>query len=346
MRGGLFAPWIVKPQKVFALMILAFAGGPGACAPEAANRATPVAVLGDSDSHSYHDALNGVARGGTNNAATFNWLEVWTRLRPGDINPGPFVASGERRFAARAMSFLGAPTRAPRKRDYLYNYAWSGARCASLREEWPEQARWLLARLRSEPARWKDGLVVIRIGINDFGQAEHLKAWARDPAAAAPHVDACLASIAATVAAIRKASTVHIALIGVARDYDAPFAGPEVLPDAAVPAVETVLQRFDDGLAAIAVGDARIAFVGDVAWFEVRYGARRDGTLAPSARIAGVEVFNLAGNDASRLHTKDGHAGTVASGLFVQYLINDLNGEFGWTWTAPTDEEIIALAQP
>lgn len=311
----------------------------------AAREAIPVAVLGDSDSHSYRDALNGVARGGANHARTFNWLEVWARLRPEEIDPGPFARAGEARSLAGLKALIGRPARAPRKDDYLYNYAWSGAGCASLRRKWPQQTRWLLARLKSDPARWARGLVVIRIGVNDFGQGAHLAALARDPHAMDGAIDSCLGEVDATVAAIRAVSPAAIALIGIAHDYETPLAGPEIVPDAALAAVAAALARFDDGLMEIAAGDRCIAFAGDRAWLTRRFGTRADGSARAAAAIAGLVVRNAVGDGAEFLHTADGHDGTIASGLFLQDFIAALDARLGWSLTPPSDEEIVALAR-
>ena len=333
-------------MKFGVLMVLAALAASAALRAEAPpERRLPVAVLGDSDSHSYHDALNGIGRGGAGNPKTFNWLEAWARLRPDEIDPGPVVAAGDPRLLARAKSLFGVPTRTPRKLDYLYNYAWSGARCDSLMEAWPEQGARLLTRLGSEPARWRDGLIVIRIGVNDFGQAEHLRAWSAAPAAAVPVVDKCLAAIGRTVAAIRKRSSVRIALVGVAHDYNAPFAGEEAAPTHAIAQVEGVLARFDAGLQALATRDPRIAYIDDVSWFEARYGSRRFASLAPATTVADLVVQNQTGDDPQSLHTADGHPGTVASGLFLQHLVRGLNVRFGWDLSVPSDEEIAALAR-
>jgi hypothetical protein len=320
------------------LVAMALAG----CAAGEPPAGLPVAVLGDSDSHSYHDSLNGVARGGANNAKTYNWLELWERLRPAEVDPGPFERAGDSRLMALMKEAAGVPTRTPPKLDFLYNYAWSGARCASLDAEWPEQARRFLTRLSAEPSRWADGLVIIRIGINDFGQGPQLRLWARTPEAASQPVESCLDAIGATVAEIRKRSRVHIALVGIDRDYNAPFG---VLPAADIAAAEAPLARFDAGLAALAARDPRIVFVEDAVWFEERFGTRADGTLSDAATIAGFKVANAVGDGPGFLHTADGHAGTIASGLFLQHLVRRLNEKFAWRLSAPSDEEIVALAQ-
>jgi hypothetical protein len=311
----------------------------------AAGAPRPVAVIGDSDSHSYHDELNGIRRGGANNAATLNWLEVWARLAPDEIDPGPFGLAGESHALAYLRTAFGAPAQAPRKRDFLYNYAWSGARCASLSRAWPEQRRWLIARLKADRARWDEGLIVIRIGVNDFAQPAHLGLIARNVDARRAEIDACLADIEAAVAAIRRVSRASIALVGVAHDYDTPFAGPDIVPEEALARVNAALDRFDRALAALAAADPRIAFVDDVGWFRARFGGRMTGDLKPSAAVAGVEVRNAPGDAPQFLHTADGHPGTIAAGLFLQSMIGILNEQLGWSLTAPTDAEIVALAR-
>ena len=52
-----------------------------------------LAVLGDSDSHSFHDAVSlhygtPEARGGAQQASTWQWTEILGRLRPRDIDQG------------------------------------------------------------------------------------------------------------------------------------------------------------------------------------------------------------------------------------------------------------------
>ncbi len=303
-----------------------------------------VAVLGDSDSHSYHDRLADLGRGGSFAASTFNWIEIWARLRPHEIDPGPFAASGGGRMIAAAKALFSVPTRVPRKEDYLYNYSWSGTRCAGLMTEWPEEARNFIRRIKAEPERWRDGLVVIRIGVNDFGQADNLNRWASAPLDAAPIIDGCLAEIAHAAAAIRRVSDVHIALIGIAHDYETPMAAAGV-PDETVQTVAAVLDRFDTGLVEIAAGDPRIAFVDDAAWLARRFGSRRSGGVAKTVEIAGMSLSNAVGDAPSNLHLADGHAGTIASGLFLQHLVRELNARFGWSLTPISDEDIVNLVR-
>jgi hypothetical protein len=340
-RFGAESPQGATPTCVLFSAIAAAALA--ACAPAYGDERLPVAVLGDSDSHSYRDRISGVRRGGAAHERAFNWIEIWERLRPAEIDPGPFVAAGDRSAVAAFKTMLARPTRVPYKEDYLYDYAWSGARCDSLNDGWPQQARWLTARLKAERARWRDGLVVIRIGVNDFGRSEHLARWSIEPEAATAPIEACLADIAEAVAAIRAASSVNIALIGIAHDYDAPDGA--MLDPERIDAVAAALDRFDRGLARIAEADPRIAFVDDVRWRTQRFGSRRSGALAATASLAGFTLANDIGDEPNHIQLEDGHAGTVAGGLFLQQLVGALNARFGWSLTPIADAEIVGLVE-
>ena len=302
-----------------------------------------VMVLGDSDSHSYHDDQGDLVRGGRFAAVTYNWLEAWARLRPQEIDPGAYRVAGDRRMAARMKTLLGRPTRTPRKRDFDYNFAFSGAQCASLTEQWPQQAEQARMRLQMEPGPWRRGVVFIRIGINDFGQAHHLTAWVRDPDAGLARVADCLAAIRSAVAALRAASDAPIVLVGVAREFELPLPAFEGWSAAEASQAERVLAAFDDGLAAIAREGRRILFVDDHAWFRRRFGSRLSGDLQDAARIADIAVFNALSDDPHSLHLADRHAGTIAGGLFAQSVVPRLNAAWGLGLTDLSDAEIVAL---
>lgn len=304
----------------------------------------PIAVLGDSDSQSYRDDVYGVRRGGDYHAAAFNWLELWVRLSPEEVDPGPFVSAGDPAALANLKAVLGVASRSPRKRDYLFNYAVSGAGCDSLRRSWPEQARWLKARLKAEKNKWEHGLVVIRIGVNDFGQISHLREWAANPVAAAAPISRCLEEISRTIEEVRAVSPVRIALVGVAHDYEMTQTGGAIVDAAEIESVHAALNSFDAGLKDMADQHRNVAFVDDHSWYTSRFGSRRTGGARMSAEIAGVFVVNRSGDAPTNLHLADGHAGTIESGLFLQGLIDRLNERFGWELTRPTDARIVAAA--
>ena len=88
----------------------------------------PIAVLGDSISHSYQDGIGfppgSPDRGGARRAQTFQWTEVLARLRGAELDLGPWVTWGRPGTVAWARELIGLPAgRAPKKQDYLYNFA-------------------------------------------------------------------------------------------------------------------------------------------------------------------------------------------------------------------------------
>lgn len=308
-----------------------------------------VAVLGDSDSHHYADPHFPLQRGGAYHDAAWNWAEIWAMTRAHEVDLGPMVDSGHRRSVAAVMDRLTRPTRVPRKLDFAYNYTRSGLRCRSLLDAWPEQTRWLLTRLRQTPTAWRDGLVIIRIGVNDFGQRPDHRRFALTgyDEHARTLIEACLDAHRRTLAAIRAVSDVHVALIGIAHDYNRPTTYEDWPEVADVRRIADVLGRFDAGLRRLASTDARVAFIDDVGWFRARLGDRTDGTLRDRFELVpGMEIWNRLGDRPDHLVLADDHAGTVAGGLFLTHLINGLNAAFDWQLTALSDSEIAALVAP
>ncbi|MCI4662894.1 MAG: SGNH/GDSL hydrolase family protein [Neomegalonema sp.] len=334
---------LIRALLLFGLMACSEPTAPG----DGLSGALPVAVLGDSDSTSYHDDLSRIDRGGAYRAQTFNWPWIWHQLRGGEVDLGKYAAFGDRLSIARVKVALGIPTRTPEKEDFRYNYARTGAGCASLAPEWPHQLDWLLAQIKAAPESWAGGVVILRIGVNDFGQREHLLAgrgWTGMSAQIA-RVDACLRHIGAAVQRLRARSPVRIALIGIAHDVNAPdnaadWAAPEDLARAIAP-----LQRFDAGLRAMARTDPRIAFIDDVSWFEAKFGARILGAVHPVAEIGGIPLRHGLGDAPENLILSDGHAGTLANGLFLAHLVERLNSAFDLGLSEIRESEIAALVR-
>src|SRR5688572_17443685 len=97
--------------------------------------AVALAVLGDSDSHSYHDRVlitEQFRRGGELRATTWQWTEALGQLRGRFIDQGPWNTWGTYNKVADVMTALRLPGRAPRKEDFRYNFAISGAECHEL----------------------------------------------------------------------------------------------------------------------------------------------------------------------------------------------------------------------
>lgn len=316
-----------------------------------ASERVPLAVVGDSDSHSYQDRLSfpaGTAkRGGRYRQTTLQWDEVLARLRGRQLDLGAWSEYGSSARVAGLGHRLGLRLRAPRKQDYRNNFAVSGQGCDGLMTGY-RQVPALIARMDEDPAAWRKGVVVIRIGVNDFGMAEQLDALARDPAAAlaqAP-IAACVKAIGESVAAIHaRHPATRIVLVGVFDNAHWPryldrWRSPRQLAN-----IERGLGVFDHALLRMAQADPRVAFFDDRAWFAARWGGRGPEGLPAYRTVAlgGLRVGNRAGDAPDNAVLADGHAGLVWNALWAQSLVVLLNARFGLDIAPIRDEEIVAL---
>jgi len=327
-------------------------------ARERAGQAVALAVLGDSDSHAYHDALafapGSPARGGVYHASTFNWTETLARLRAGQLDPGPWVKWGSSKHIAAVRQVLGlAVARAPRKQDYLYNFAYSGAGCADLMDRplRQGQAPSLAALMAQEPARWQHGVVVIRMGLNDWqGQ---LDLQSRDPHA--PLLDAaiarCRARIGEAMALLRQRQPgLRFMVVGIGNEIDDPAQFDHFRSASASANVAAALARFNGALRELAEQTPGAAFFDQDAWFRRLWGSRT-AQGQPIYRIVTVgesfQVTNTAGDDPHNALLADHHAGTVWNALWAQALVARLHEAFADLALTPvTDAELWRYLQP
>lgn len=312
------------------------------------------AVLGDSDSQSYHDTLMLApdARGGPWRATTWQWTEVLARLRGNEVDLGDWGAWGSGKYRAYIEEAAGASARTPRKEDYRYDYAVSGAGCSQLMGRSQRQALRLVELMDTEPQAWRGGVVLIRIGINDVGAHDVLDALARDPGAARPAaiIDACVKAIGDTVTLIRKTHPdTNVALTGILSnaDWSAEFDSWQSARQIAN--IDAGLDRFDNGLRRIAAGDRHVAFLDDRAWFRSQWG-ERDAHGRPvykTVKLApGWTVTNTSGDDPHNAVLDDGHAGVVWNTLWAQHLVASLDAAFGLRISPITDAEVVRFLQP
>ena len=313
----------------------------------------PVAVLGDSDSHSYRDRISfapgSAERGAEYREITLQWTEVLARLRGDALDLGAWGTYGTGRVPAFVAKKLGIVVRKPRREDYRYNFAMSGAECSDLMTGW-EEAPALVKLMDGEPARWQRGIVVIRIGINTFGKLREMEGLARDPQDpdVLARIDGCVADYRNAVALIRSRHPgTRFVLVGIfdnlnwARYFDRWQSPAEVAN------IEKGLDRFDDALRAMAAADPGIAFFDDRAWFRARWGSR-DANGRPAFRsvsFAGLDVVNAEGNAPHNGVLLDGHAGLVWNTLWAQSLVRLLNERFGLGVREIGDDEAARFVQ-
>ena len=314
-----------------------------------------LAVLGDSDSHSYGDTLwfppESSKRGGRYRDQTLQWTEVLARLRGNEIDLGAWGTWGVQPSAAKVVSTAGMLPRTPRKQDYEYNFAWSGAKCANLNEGTTGQVQHFVHRVEHASEIWMDGIVVIRIGINDLGVRKFM-----DMAAAegpddrvADEVLRCLGHIEEAVRILREQTPgLKIVLVGILNNSDWPPYLQYWQSEHEQRNINAVLDIYDDGLRDLAEADANIAFFDDRAWFRTHWGGRSpDGR--PDYRTVELSdkfvISNTQGDSPEHAVVADGHGGTLLNAIWVQDFIRFLNRTWGQQLTPVATEEIENLAR-
>jgi len=320
-------------------------------APTASDSSVALAVLGDSDSHAYHDSVffppGSVKRGGEYRPTTWQWTELLHRLRGRQLDQGKWGFHGTRGVVARANRWLGREGRSPPKQDYHYNFALSGAGCGDLLEGYSQQARALLSLMDQEPARWRNGVVLIRIGVNSFGDARDLEQLAHDPRAPTVQekIAACVQAIRGSVALLRgHHPSVRIVLVGIFNNANWPNYLDRWHDPVQLANIDKGLDVFDHALAGMARADPRIAFFDDRAWFAARWGSRdRQGRPAYRDLMLGkLRVRNAAGDGPDHTVLADGHAGSAWNAEWARALVDLMNARFQLAITPISRAEVIA----
>ena len=314
-----------------------------------------LAVLGDSDSQSYHDTLmlgNPDMRGGPRRATTWQWTEVLTRLRGDQIDLGEWGAWGTGKYRAYFDEAFGSLSRTPPKDDYRYDFAVSGASCSQLMGHPLREAIRLVDLMDTEPQAWRGGIVLIRIGVNDVGGHDVLDELSRDRTASRPNalINACIGAIGETVALIRKQHPdTRIVLVGVLSNADWSVEFGNWQSASEIANIDAGLDLFDNGLRRLAAADRHVYFLDDRAWFRSLWGTRDDHgrPLYRTVHLSpGWAITNTSGDDPHNAVLSDGHAGVVWNTLWTQHLVTSLNAAFGLHLKPVTDAEVIGFLQP
>lgn len=322
--------------------------------------AVPLAVLGDSDSHSYHDQIlisekttKGLARrGGKFRPTTWQWTEILAQLRGRYIDQGDWGGWGTPVKIAETLDWVGWGGRAPRKQDYRFNFAVSAANCQDLMSGYYRQAPRLLSLMDRDPGRWKNGIVSIRIGVNTIGQIEALDRFAKDGVTPSVRMEIlrCVDWIRQAVDLIRHSHPqTRFVLVGILDNVDWPPYFDRWIAVRERENIASTLDLFDSAMRSIARGDPRIAFFDDRAWFRRTWGGR-DADGKPAYKYVSLGghaiVTNTAGDEPTNAVVADGHAGVVWNALWAQEYIALLNSAFGLNIPPITNEEIVRFVDP
>jgi len=313
------------------------------------------AVLGDSDSQSYHDTLmfgDPSLRGGPWRATTWQWTEILARLRGDQIDLGEWGAWGTGKYRAYFDEAFGFLARTPPKDDYRYDFAVSGATCNQLMGHPLRQAIRLVDLMDTDPQAWRGGIVLIRIGINDVGAHDVLDELSRDPTASRPAavINACIETIGKAVALIRSQHPdTYVVLVGLLSNADSVVEFANWQSGREMANIDAGMDVFDNGLRKLAAADRHVYFLDDRAGFRSLWGSRDDQgrPLYKTVHLLpGWAITNTHGDDPHNAELSDGHAGVVWNTLWTQNLVASLNTAFGLHLKPITDAEVIGFLQP
>jgi hypothetical protein len=320
----------------------------------------PIAVIGDSGSHSYQDHISFPAdsreRGGRLRARTFQWTEVLQQLRSKEIDLGPWVTWGRPGLVALGREWIGLQGgRSPEKEDFLYNFANSGASCKNIMgTNWGQRYRQvprLVALMNQEPELWRRGVVVIAIGSNDWSALLDLQA--RDPTAPklSEVIRFCKDQITAAIDLIHASHpSTRVLIVGVGNEADDPMNADRFRGAAATENLKIALDRMNGELRQITQAEPkRIAFLDYNAWFVAHWGERGpNGEPDYKTVILGptIRITNTAGDEPSNALLGDHHAGLLFNALWAQTLVQRLRDAFGLPLTPIGDDEIRGLVSP
>lgn len=315
----------------------------------------PMGMLGDSDTAAYQDhvsfALGSRQPGGVFHAITFQWPEVLARVRAQQVDVGPWAIWGVPPWLsiARVRDGLGLAWRGPQRETHQHNLAWASG-CNDLNEGAWRQTPRLMDVMDEQPQAWKRGVVVIRIGVNNFGKEADLAALVANPndPKVRSAMDKCVDAIGQSVHAIHSAQPqVRIVLVGIFNNADWGPYQDKWTSSQAQKNLNQGLDYFDNALRSMAGADPRLAFFDDRAWFASHWGGRDPKTGQPDYRVVrlanGLEVTNTAGDSPNHAVLANLHAGLVWNVMWTQALIDLLKARFGLELTAITNDEVAAF---
>ncbi|MDO4905903.1 MAG: GDSL-type esterase/lipase family protein [Lautropia sp.] len=318
-----------------------------------------LAVLGDSDSHAFHDHIalkagTEEARGGLHQASTWQWTEILAQLRPRDIDQGPFGEIGASRVSGYLRRHLLGSLVRQRKEDFRYNFAMSGAPCSALLDPTSGQVPALLAEMKTNAQDWKTipSVVLIRIGINSLGKEADLAQFAEQgpDAANLSRVNDCADHVSQAVTMLKaQYPSLRIVLVGILNNVDWPPFHQKWQRPAELANIDAVLEVYDDRLRNLARTVDGVSFFDDRAFFSHHFGGR-NAEGKPDYRQVDLggkrKVRVTQGDEPYNAVLADGHAGTVWNGLWAAAIVEELNRVTGADIRPITEAEVAHIADP
>jgi GDSL-like Lipase/Acylhydrolase family len=291
-------------------------------------------------------------RGGKFRVTTLQWTEVLARLRGEQIKQGDFGVWGAPIKIAEALDWLGLRGRAPRKMDFRYNFAVSGAECSDLMTGYYRQASRLLAQMNRAPEKWRHGLVMIQIGVNSIGQNDFLDRYAKSGVTPAIRAEimACVEAHRQTISLIAASHPeTRFVVAGIFDNTNVASNFERWTTPVELANIAAALDIFDAGLRSLAAANPKIAFIDARAWFRDYWGGR-DADGKPGYRSVNLggtaSVTNTRGDDPRNAILADEHGGVVYNALWARRIIEEMNSAFGLNIEPIAISEIALLVDP
>lgn len=311
-----------------------------------------IGVLGDSDSTAYQDHVSSPATGeqpgGAFHPITLQWPEVLARIRASQVDLGEWAVWGVPRWAsmARVRDGLQLPWRGPRHETYQNNLAWASG-CESLTTGAWRQVQRLVDIMDEQPERWASGVVIIRIGVNNFGKVPELDALAKNPddPVVKSKMLGCVDQIRTAVKLIHEHHPrTRIVLVGIFNNADWGPYFSRWQSKLEQTNLNRGLDHFDNALRSMAAADSRLAFFDDRGWSAGRWGGRDPETGRPNYRTVRIgdviSVTNTMGDHPTNATLANGHNGLVWNLLWSQALVQLIRTRFDVRIDEVSEDEI------
>ena len=307
----------------------------------------PLAVLGDSDSHSYQDTVsfpaNSDKRGGTFRASTYQWTELLDQLRGRELSLGQWGVWGTNGKLARLMDVLGLGGRSPQKMDFQFNFAQSGAECQALTQG--RMAQRLISLMDQQSQAWEQGIVVIRIGVNDLGTEEILDQMAKglDTDLIRERMSFCSQQVQKALTLLHKYHPkTHVVLVGLFNNANWARLINRWSTTSEQGCVSQMVEQYNALLRAM-VRPGQISYFDDAKWFEAQWGSRTPDGKPDYKTVTvmnGWPTTNSVGDHPSNATVVDGHAGTIWNLKWAQALIDHINANTSIKLSKLSDDEL------
>jgi hypothetical protein len=274
-------------------------------------------VLGDSASDEYRADDN---RGGAYAATTLNWVELLSRFR--GFNVGPW---GSRDY--------------PRRGGFAFNWARSGATSADVIAD--GQADGVAAQV----AAGQVSTVLLMVGANDFaifnGTYQQIYNGTLAGQALTNKINAIVANIRQSVEIVQQAGPVTMVVTTLGDRSSTPAFQANFPDPVRRQSVVNAIVAVNTGIRALAV--ERGAILVDLYNYGATLVQRIDATGALNVGGERISLTEIGDEPHHMLLGDNEHAGTVASGLLANFVLQELIAA-GWSVAPFSDQEILENA--